>query len=56
LGLVSRISIILMNPLCNLYGRPSVSAPPYIEAPWNEGGAPTEGRPYRFIIFTVTED
>ena len=37
----------------NLYGRPFVGAPPHVDA-GRDRGAPTEGRPYRFIIFTLT--
>jgi len=35
--------------VCNLYGRPSVGAP-FVPRRFDiEEGAPTEGRPYRFI-------
>ena len=38
---------------CDLYGRPSVGAPSPDDSKSKERGAPTEGRPYRFIHLFV---
>jgi hypothetical protein len=37
-------------------GRPSWAPLLNIKTPWDERGAPTEGRPYSFTILTVNKE